>query len=174
MRENSINKRRLLVPLMLAVPIAFVGCGQGKTTPPGPVSSFGVVYHGAHCTFVKWEEGLAVMFLDRMRGHSGHGSSSTEDALHRHRGSAQSEDGTGYEWELTTTDGRTGSLEINGTPYDLSEGALFAIQVEDKQVTVHQLENDISQLGHQIEDCSKFVQDNPDIVQRISPPTIDE
>ena len=155
MKENSINKRTLLVPLMLAVPIAFIGCGQGKTTPPGPVSSFGVVYHGAHCTYVKWEEGLAVMFLDRMSGHSGHGSSSTEDALHRHRGSAKSEDGTGYEWELTTTDGRTGSLEINGTPYDLSEGALFAIQVEDKQLTVHQLENDISQLGHQIEDWTK-------------------
>ena len=86
MRENSINKRRLLVPLMLAVPIAFVGCGQGKTTPPGPVSSFGVVYHGAHCTYVKWEEGLTVMFLDRMSGHSGHGSSSTNDQ----RGSSRS------------------------------------------------------------------------------------
>ena len=77
-------------------------------------------------------------------------------------------------WDLTTTDGRTGNLEINGTPYDLSEGALFAIQVEGEQVTVHQLENDISQLGHQIEDCSKFVRDNPDVVQRISPPSIDE
>jgi hypothetical protein len=123
---------------------------------------------------VKWEEGLTVVFLDRMSGHSGHGCSSTEDPLHRHRGSAQSDDGTGYEWELTTRDGRTGRLKINGTPYDLSEGALFAVQVEDEQVTVHQLDNDISQIGHRIEDCPKFVRDNPEVAQRISPPSIDE
>jgi hypothetical protein len=172
--KNSINKRIFLVSLILAVPIALIGCGQAKTTPPGPVSSFGVVYGGAHCTYLKWDEGLAVMFLDRMNGHSGHGSSSTEDTLYRHQGSAKSEDGPGYEWQLTTADGRTGSLDIDGTPYELSRGALFVIQVDGKQVTVHQLENDVSQLGHQIEDCSKFVRDNADIVQRISPSIVDE
>lgn len=111
------------------------------------------------------------MFLDRISSHTQHGSSSTDDPLHRHRGLAKSEDGSRYDWELTTKDGRTANLEINGTKYDLSDGTLFAIQVEGKQVTVHQLENDISQLANQTEDCSKY---NPDIVQRISPSAADD
>jgi len=174
MKANSIDKRMLVVALVVASPVAFIGCGRGKTTPPGPESSFSVIADGAHCSFLKWEEGLTIMFLDRMSSHTQHGSSSTDDPFHRHRGSAKSEDGSRYDWELTTKDGRTANLEINGTKYDLSEGTLFAIQVEGKQVTVHQLENDISQLANQTEDCSKFLRDNPDIVQRISPSATDD
>ena len=69
MKEINVHRTRFLLPLILAASIAFIGCGRGKNTPPGPVSSFGVVDKGVTCTYIKWKEGLAVMFLDPMSGN---------------------------------------------------------------------------------------------------------
>jgi hypothetical protein len=104
-----------------------------------------------------------------MNNHTGHGSSSTNDSLHRHRGSAIAEDGSRYDWALTTKDGRAASIEINGTPYDLAKGVVFAVEVTNQQVTVHQLNVDVSKIGNRIEECSEVLRNNPDIIQRITP-----
>jgi len=147
----------------------FAGCSKPKATPPGPNSSFGVVQDGVHCAYLRWNEGLAIMIVDRLNNHSGHGSSSTEDALHRHRGSSISENGSSYDWELSTKDGKTASMEIDGTPYDLANGGVFAVEVADEQVTVHQFAKDLSEVGDGIGECSEFIRNNSDIIERIAP-----
>jgi hypothetical protein len=157
--------------MLIMMPTIFIGCGKTRSTPPGASSCFGVVQEGVHCTFLKWEEGLAIMLVDRMNNHTGNGSSSTNDPLHRHRGSAMAEDGSGYDWEVATSDGQTASIKIDGTPYDLANGAVFAVEVSGQQVTVHQLDLGVSKLGNRIEECSKFLRDNPEIVQKITSPT---
>ena len=82
------------VLLVLFISLISAGCSKPRSTPPGPDSSFGVVQDGVHCTYLRWNEGLAVMLVDRMNNHAGYGSSSTEDALHRHRGSSTGVDGS--------------------------------------------------------------------------------
>ena len=156
------------VLLMMLSPI-FGGCSKPKSIPPGPQSSFGVVQEDFHCTYLRWDEGLAIMLVDRLNNHTGQGSSSTEDALHLHRGSSTGEDGSSYDWDLATKDGRTASIRIDGTPYDLAKGTVFAVEVADEEVIVHQIDKDLSKIGSGIEKCSEFIRSNPDILERIAP-----
>jgi hypothetical protein len=169
MKDYKVDARMLTVAIVIASSFGLIGCGGSRTTPPGPDGCFSVIDEGAHFTFLKWKEGLAIMFVDRLNNHRTSGSSSTDDPVHRHRGSGQSDDGRRYDWELTTEDGRTASLKIHEKKYDLSEGTLFAIQLDSEQFTVHQLDHDISRLKNRIEDCRSFLRDNPDVLQRITP-----
>ena len=44
-------------------------------------------------------------------------------------------------------------------------------EVSEQQVTGHQLDLEVAKLGNRIEECVKFLRDNPEIVQKITPPT---
>ena len=167
-KETNIDTRMMLVVLVIASSVGLIGCGP-RSTPPAPDSCFSVTADGASFTFLKWRQGLAIMFVDRMGGHTAGGSGSTHNSIHQHRGTAGSDDATGYDWELTTEDGRTATLKIDDVTYDLSEGTVFAIQVSGEQVTVHQLDNDLSGLNNRIDDCTVFLRDNPEVIQRITP-----
>ncbi len=133
-----------------------------KTTPPGPNSIGGVTVGGKSFTILRWEEGLTVMFWYDVDNYRSGGHGSTEDPVHRHRGSATTADGRSVNWELETTDGKTAVFRLNKTEYDLLKGRLFLITTKGVNVEVQQLDRDLSSV-HDSESALTFGKSDTDV-----------
>ena len=129
MRIETFTKQRRLCFVAFTV-LTFVfslsGCGT-KTTPPG-ADTIGTTAQGMNIAFLRWKEGLMVLFVDDVKGsHHSNGSGSTENPIHTATISAGPEI-AGFRCQLETTDGKSAICRINGKKYDLSNGALFVIK----------------------------------------------
>jgi len=133
--------------------LCLVGCG--KRTPPGP-STIGTSAPGMNITFLRWKEGLVVLFVDNVKGgrRSG-GSGSTENPVRTQSGSAGDGDAGGYQWQIQTTDGNSANCRINGRDYDLSKGSLFVVNAKKEQVEVNQLKRDLSTIPFDADGCKE-------------------
>jgi hypothetical protein len=49
-----------------------------------------------------------------------------------------------FDWEIETPDGQTARFRIDGTAYDLSQGTVFLVRSEGRQIEVEQLQRDLS------------------------------
>jgi hypothetical protein len=122
---------------------------------------------GLHFSFHRWKEGLAIMFVDQING-SVTNTGSVDGMTYTERGAVKRSDGTGYEWRLKTKDGRSADLTINDLSYDLTNGALFAIELDGEKVIVHQIDRDLSDLKIDLKQCTAFVNNSPEIVQLVT------
>lgn len=87
------------------------------------------------------------MIWDNVDGNHGYsGSGSTEDPVYHGAGNIEAADGSGYTYELETTDGQTASFTLDGKSYDLADGALFLVTNQGDTNRVVQLEKDFSGL----------------------------
>ena len=162
-------------PFVLVVSIAVSGCSKHVTTIPSPPEparrGSNKDMGGLHFEFYKWKAGLAIMFVDRING-SVNGKGSTDETTFMDRVSVQRRNGTGYEWQLKTKDGRSADLRINDVSYDLTKGTLFAIQLDEgDNVIVHQVDRDLSKLNINLKTLTAFVNNSPDIIQLVTPKT---
>ena len=159
--------RTWMLLLGLVCSSSMVGCVT-KSTPPGPDTVLATV-EDASFSFLKWKDGLAIMFVDEFNGHRvGGPGGSTEDPVYRVTGSSESGDGHGYNWELETSDGKIAKLKIDGVQYDLGKGGLFVVQLDGDQVIVHQKDVDLSELNTDHEDCQAFLKARPDLLKLAS------
>jgi hypothetical protein len=140
-----------------------VGCRvQGSSSPPGPASmtSSG---SGFNFTYLQWKDGLSVIFVDDLSGgHSSHGSGSTQNSVYVVEGSAGT-DALGYKWRLDTSDGKSATVEIEGTGYDLANGALFVMKAKDGKVVVHQLKLDTSAVPFHVNSTREALAKNEEV-----------
>jgi hypothetical protein len=103
----------------------------------------------AEAGFVTWGDpgdptsgrGLACVILIDFVG--------TEGFNHTSRGGSgyhRANDGRKVEWQCETSDGKTGSVKINGRAYDLAQGSLFLVSTKGGDVRVLQLKRDTLKL----------------------------
>jgi hypothetical protein len=152
----------LLVCLGIALLASGTGCGP-KTTPPG-ASVIGTSAPGMNIQFLRWKEGLIVLFVDDVKGsHSSHGSGSTDNPVHTSTVSAGSEDAGGYQCVLETKDGKSANCRINGKDCDLSKGTLFVIKAKGDQVEVHQLKRDLTTIPFEVDGCKEPLEKDAEI-----------
>jgi hypothetical protein len=168
---------RVACPFAIFVAGAVSGCNYHAAyipSPPVPAScSSNKDMDGLHFSFHKWKEGLAILFVDRINGSVDERGSLDGDT-YVERGSVKRADGTGYDWQIKTKDGRSADLTVNDVPYDLNKGRLFAIQLDGNKVIVHQLDRDISQLNIDLRQCTAFVNNSRDIVELVTGKSIRE
>ncbi len=152
----------LVVSLGFGLVISVAGCGA-RTTPPG-ASTISTSAHGMNITFLRWEEGLMVLFVDDVKGrHSSGGSGSTDNPVHTATVSAGSPNTGGYKCQLETKDGKLANCRINGEDYDLSNGTLFVIKAKGEQVEMHQLKRDLTKIPFDAGDCKGPIEKDADI-----------
>ena len=163
MRSFALDYHRCLIVLIgVAAIISVAGCGT-RTTPPG-ASTMGTSAQGMTITFLRWNEGLKVLFVDDVKGgHSSSGSGSTDNPVHTQIVSAASPDTGGFKCQLETKDGKSAICRINGKDYDLSRGALFVIKAKGEQVEVHQLKRDLTKIPFDSGDCRKPIESDAEI-----------
>lgn len=157
--------------LWMVLCVAIVGCKpQEIVIAPAPIpascaSNEGL--NGYRFSFDKWKEGLAIMFVDRINGSaSAHGR--FDGTTYTSQVSVRRDDGTGYEWRLTTTDGRSAELTVNGTAYDLTKGSLFVVELDGEKAIVQQIDRDLSGLNVEVGECTEFVKSFPEVEPLIS------
>ena len=154
--------RCLIVFIGGALIISVAGCGT-RTTPPG-ADTIGTSAPGMNITFLRWKEGLMVLFVDDIKGgHNSHGSGSTDNPVHTAIVSAASPDTGGYKCQLETKDGKSANCRINGKDYDLSKGALFVIKAKGQQVEVYQLKRDLTTIPFDTDGCREPLQHDAEI-----------
>ncbi len=154
--------RYLIVLIGVASIISTAGCGTGRT-PPG-ADTMGTSAPGMNIMFLRWKEGLKVLFVDDVEGgHRSGGSGSTEDPVHTKTVTAGSPETGGYECRLETTDGKSAICQINEQDYDLSKGTLFVIKSEGEKIEVHQLKRDLTTIPFDTENCREPIQNDAEI-----------
>lgn len=157
--------RWLVVPLALLALV--VGGCAGRSTPPGADIASGSV-EGASYTFMRWEEGLALMIWHRRTNFlMCEGGGSTRDPVYELNCLAQSEDGYHLDWTLQTADGETAQLEMGNATYDLSEGTLFLVKASEGAREVIQFDRDLSGIPLDHDRITAFATSDPDVVEFI-------
>ncbi len=130
---------------IIAFICSLIGCGP-HSTPPGASR---IITHAPGMTiiYLRWKEGLKILFVDNIKGgHHAGGSSSSNDPVYRATVTASSPDTKGYTCQIETTDGQSAKFSIDGKEYDLLKGTLFVIKSEGEKVEIHQLERDLSSI----------------------------
>lgn len=158
--------------LMLIMCVAIVaGCATTVAPPaPTPQTVSGMTRDRTSYTFLKWNEGLAIMLVDQCDVHSMSGSS-IDGESDRRKGDAHwwdkdtKEWQDGYEWELQTPDGRTAQFSINNVQYDLEQGRVFRIDAKGDQVAVRQLDRDLANVQPNRTSCNNFVTADPELTK---------
>lgn len=156
-----------------------------KTTAPGPSSSaFG---HGAICwvsnrdkpapgpvpgidhasiLVARWGEGMAyVVWTDMYQPSGGGGAASSYDPVRRiaYHGSFETGGKRAIEHKCTTTDGKTGSISVNGQALELAAGSLILASTADGKIRLKQLKRDTLQMQPKEETFRDLAKTDPEI-----------
>jgi hypothetical protein len=158
---------RALPVVLLAV--ALSGC-LVRSMPPGADIAGGKVGQ-AGFTYLRWQQGLAIMVWHDLDSAMNHGSGTAGDPVYRLRGHAASPDGRRVEWQVETTDGKTARFRVDGVDYDLDAGALFVLTIQDGVTGVKQLDRDLSGVQTDYESCVAFARSQPELVRLIDGPS---
>lgn len=163
MKSLAATHLRYLYALICTILFIFLtSCGT-RTTPPG-ADMIGTSTPGMHISFLRWKEGLMLLFIDDVEGfHLSSGSGSTAGSIHTSTVSAGSPDSGGYHCKITTKDGISANCLINGKAHDLSKGAVFVIKEKGEQVEIHQLKRDLEKIPFDAHDCIDPIQKDAEI-----------
>ena len=157
----AMRTRLIYISMTFVLLIALTSCGG--TTPPGPNTAWVTVEDTAY-TFLKWNEGLAVLIgYDITENVGSSGSGSTDDPIHRQEGHAIAADGRRFDWHVETEDGTTASFTINDQPYDLTNGDVFLVTTKGGTTQVQHLSRDLSGIEPRPESLESFVQTDADM-----------
>ncbi|HUG18904.1 MAG TPA: hypothetical protein VMM56_07980 [Planctomycetaceae bacterium] len=159
---NTPRSHDFLLLLLCASVVA--GCGRKSAAPSAPVPQTlsGMTRDRTSYTFLKWDEGLAIMLVDWCDAHH-MSSSSGNGELDQRNGDAywwdkvSDEWKEGYEWQLETSDGQTAKITINDVQYDLAKGAVFRIDTGGDGATVTQISRDLSNIQPNRNSCDRFI-----------------
>jgi hypothetical protein len=117
-------------------------------------------------TFLVWQEGLRVLFVDDAKGaHGSRGGGCTDNPVYTVSGSAGSAGAGGYTWQIDTRDGKSADFKLNGTEYDPTQVALFVVKTKGDQVEVHQLSRDLSAVPLDADGCREALEKDAEVRQ---------
>ena len=146
------------VALALACSLALPGCpppARPPEPPPGSgtrVSTVGNAVAGAP----SWQgRVVCVLWFDVQHMSAGVGE--------KFHGLVERPDGRKVTWDCVTPDGRTGTVGIDGTGYDLANGTLFLVSVHGPEPRVRQLAYDVSGLNSEGDDFRRLAADHPEV-----------
>ena len=136
-----------------------LGCEFAPTgLPPKPETVHGETDQGQHFTFLGWESGLRLLVVDNFKGPL------------KRKSEFQLGDGSAYvfsekvvseelemSWELKTTQGETGTFQLDGIQYDLKNGSVFVATQGDDGIVVQQINADLSALEVKEQEIATFV-----------------
>jgi len=155
--------------LLLLCVTVLAGCERKTAAPSAPVPQTlsGMTRDRTSYTFLKWNEGLAIMLVDhcdvhRMSGSSGSGKPDQRRGDAHWRDRDADEWKVGYEWHLETDDGQTAVIAINNVEYDLSKGAVFRIDTGGDEAVVTQMDSNLSRIQPDRNSTDHFVASTPE------------
>jgi hypothetical protein len=166
--EVGVKERLARLALLVLLVTATAAACTGRSTPPGANKYLGSFDQGGYL-FLRWQAGLEVMIWHDVAASAvAHSAGSTEGRVYGERGSARSADGRSFEWELQTTDGKTGQVRIGKASYDLSTGTLFIVTTGGGTTDVRQLDRDLSAVPLDHDAILTFAEKDPDLAASLN------
>lgn len=173
--DRQMNRTFAVIMLSICVSM-LVGCEKPpkelptavKATeePPWPenVSNHSLAEGDISFEYLKWSEGLKLILVDDLKkGHSYTFSRGGLDA--RYSGVATGFDGQEINWEVKTTNGRDGSIAINGKKYDMSKGALIVVKAKESPIQIRQFQRDLSQAPFHSDRCDEYLRSDQEVMR---------
>lgn len=159
-----MNRKNIFYLLLLSLGLA--ACLR-STTPPAPDMAAGA-YENVAYEFLHWQEGLNVMVWHEAMTDS-NCSSSSESNVDTSFVQCQIRTAEGFEytWQIATKNGRSADVMLNGQPYDLADGNVFLITIENGLPDVQQLPRDLSDVEPNYDSITQFGLADADISQFI-------
>lgn len=162
----------------LVVVLVISGCRPEAVKAPEPImfmATTNVVSEPSHqlltCSLVRWKEGVEVVLVDDMGEHATVRNDSHREPC-RIKGTVDSSDGRGYQWQLETYDGRSATFTIDGVAYDLTKGSVFRVAHDGQQLVVRQHALDTSKLQATNASFNEFLSGHPQLTtERQASPT---
>jgi hypothetical protein len=109
--------------------------------------------------YLHWDEGLAIMIWHDVLGDSASHATSNS-AVYTLDGYAESPDGERFEWHVQTDAVQTAEFRLAGRTYDLADGRLFVVTMENGTASVTQLQRDLSGVQPNASSCIAFAKDD--------------
>ncbi len=168
--KNSQLSRRFFIILLLLV-ISASGCDMNAMPPGADIAAGGFKQTGYG--FMRWKQGLAIMVWHDVAGDTnifsrGESAGLGTKPFYELQGYAASQAGRIFEWKVQTNDGQTAQFWLEGVPYNLANGTLFIVTLEEGNVRVTQLARDLSQVRPNHDSCVAFAQNDPDLAAFIN------
>jgi hypothetical protein len=142
--------------------LACVGCGS-HPTPEKPGSTGSLHIGQTTAWYAAQNSGIALLVWSNSPGET-EGASPSGNG---YRGSITSH-GWRVEIVCETRDGTFGTATINGTTYDLANGAAFLVSEKKGQTSVEQLQRDLSRVKPTVEEIQSLAKNDKDIASFIA------
>jgi hypothetical protein len=153
--------------LMLGGLVWLAGCGRDPVPPQRPANTDtgGYSIGGTGARYGSWDGELAVVVWfdtdDSSQGFAGEGRTAA------YQGVFAPIDGRRFDWRCRTSDGKTGTLVIDGQQYELAKGALFLVSTKGDKTAVQQLSHDLAQFNPDKEGLERLAKEDPDVARFI-------
>jgi hypothetical protein len=163
------NSSRVWVALlMLAGLVGFAGCSRAAVAPQRPANTDAggnqVGVTGPRYGF--WDGKLAVVVWfdtnDSSQGFAGEGPTAV------YHGIFAPVDGRRFDWRCKTSDGKSGTLVIEGQPFDIAKGALFLVTTRDGTTGVQQKSRDLTPFGPDKAGVEKLAKEDADVAKFVA------
>jgi hypothetical protein len=154
--------------LMLGSLVGFAGCGRDSVPPQRPANTDtgGSSIGGTGPRYGFWGGKLAVVVWfdtdDSSQGFSGEGGTAVYQGLFAPL------DGRRFAWRCRTSDGKTGTLVIDGQQYDMAKGALFLVSTKGGKTEVQQLSRDLAPFNPDKEGLERLAKEDPDVARFVA------
>jgi len=161
-----LNRRRSAALIVVSA-LAFAGCKSRST--PSHVGMGGDPYGKTVASWVLWGNKTAIIVWSDAQFYQGGGLSDNGELLTVHERATHSLfDGTYLEWDLSTRDGRSGQVTINGVTYELSDGCLFLVSTKGGVIRVVQLGRDWIQEYPAEEAAKRLAKSDTEVIRFIA------
>src|SRR5262249_46814913 len=118
----------------------------------------------AQASFGIWKEGgLAFLILTDFVGSSRDRGSGKGVGPEKYEGQQKARDGRKVEYQCETADGKTGTMTINGSSYELAKGSMFLVSTRGGKVEVRQVKRDLLKVALDQESVEKLLRGNADV-----------
>jgi hypothetical protein len=118
----------------------------------------------AQASFGIWKEGgLAFLIVTDFVGSSRDRGSGKGVGPEKYEGQQKARDGRKVEYQCETADGKTGTMTINGSSYQLAKGSMFLVSTRGGKVEVRQVKRDLLKVKPDQEAVEKLLKDDADV-----------
>jgi hypothetical protein len=154
--------------LLLGGLVGLAGCGQNPVPPQRPANTDtgGNSVGGTGPRYGTWDGKLAVVVWfdtdDSSQGFAGEGHTAA------YQGVFAPVDGRRFDWRCRTSDGKTGTLVIDGQHYELAKGALFLVSTKGGKTAVQQLSRDLAPFNPDKKGLERLAKEDLDVARFVA------
>ncbi len=161
--------KKMCASIWIVCLLTLVGCGQQDeslvvASGSHNIADTSAIYYASNSRIflVVWHDFARALGSANGHGGSSYTSSATETII---EGDYQTTSGKSFQYTCLTSDGKMGSVVIDGTEYDLAKGGVFLVKANQGSCSVTQLDRELLRSKTIREIFESFTNSDPQITE---------